>query len=184
MWLLQLSLCFFAVYLCCCSCLSVGQLFCLSRGLLVCLCLSSLSFNLSVSLSGILSVWRCFYRSVCLSSLHLSLSVSYSVCLSSLSVSRLSVTLSVCLSSYLCVSCCQFQFYHCNLQQLSIYSFLLISCMFDCLILRVFVDRSFCESMPTVCLLVFFSVFQSVCLSRYVSLRVHLTVCQCCLLQF
>ena len=120
---------FFAVYLCCCSCLSVGQLFCLSRGLLACLCLSSLSFNLSVSLSGILSVWRCFYRSVCLSSLHLSLSVSYSVCLSSLSVSRLSVTLSVCLSSYLCVSCCRFQFYHCKLQQLSIYSFLLISCM-------------------------------------------------------
>ena len=91
---------FFAVYLCCCSFLSVGQLF----------CLSSLSFNLSVSLSDILSVWRCFYRSVCLSSLYLSLSVSYSVCLSSLSVSRLSVTLSVCLSSYLCVSCCRFQF--------------------------------------------------------------------------
>ena len=68
-------------------CLSVGQLFCLSRGLSVCLCLSSLSFNLSVSLSDILSVWRSFYRSVCLSSLSLNLAVGYSVCLTSLSVS-------------------------------------------------------------------------------------------------
>ena len=100
-------LCFFAVYLCYCSsvCLSVGQLFCLSPGLSVCLCLSSLSFNLSVSLSDILSVWRCFYRSVCLSSLYLSLSVSYSVCLSSLSVSPF-VSQSVCRSVWLatCVS--------------------------------------------------------------------------------
>ena len=99
---------FFAVYLCCCSCLSVGQLFCLSRGLLVCLCLSSLSFNLSVSLSDILSVWRCFYRSVCLS-----------VCQVCLSVIFQSLCRSVCLATYVSVAvgfssstaiCCGYRF--------------------------------------------------------------------------